>query len=837
MILDFKEIDHTQLPLVGGKGARLGALSRIEGIRVPEGYCITTDVYKDIIAHISIRIDKDNIAASAAKIRAAIQGVPVPEQVVKAVSLLSEESTYAVRSSATAEDLPAASFAGQQDSYLNIKKDQLIPHISQCWASLFTERAVVYREQHGFDHTKVYLSVIIQKMVFPEASGILFTADPVTGHRKVLSIDAGFGLGEALVGGLVNADNYKVKEGIIIEKKIADKHLQVVAAETGGTIQQEIDKDRQNAPVLTDEQCISLNALGRKIEAYFGQPQDIEWCLANGEFYIVQSRPITTLYPIPVSDDQENHVYLSVGHNQMMTDAMKPLGLSFFLMTTPARMCTAGGRLYIDVAPQLSAPASREMLIGTFGKYDPLFRDALITIVEREGFIKPSADTMPPRPQTKVENDPAIVAELIHAARASIDELRNSIQTQQGVALFDFIQHDLETLKRNLSNQQSLAVIMAGMETSAWVNEKMFEWLGEKGVADIISQSVPNNITSEMGLALLDVADAMRPFPEVIAFLQEAHEQDFLAELKQLNPTAWKAITDYLDRYGMRCVGEIDITKTRWSEQPAMLAPLILSNIRNFAPGESRRKFEKGKLEAENKARDLLSRLNSEQAAETKEKISLIRNFIGYREFPKYAKICRYFIYKQAILKEAELLVQAGVIREKQDIYYLTFDELREVVRTHQLDDQLIDTRKEEFKIFEKLTPPRVMTSDGEIISSVYKLENLPANALVGLAVSAGIIEGRARVILKMEDADLEEGDILVTTFTDPSWTPLFVSIKGLVTEIGGLMTHGAVIAREYGLPAVVGVANATKIIKDGMRIRVNGSEGFIEILSSENGK
>lgn len=833
MILDFKEIDPTKLPLVGGKGARLGALSRIEGIRVPEGYCITTDVYKDIIAHIAIRIDKDNIAASAAKIRAAIESVPVPERLVKAVSSLSDESTYAVRSSATAEDLPTASFAGQQDTYLNVKKNQLIAHISRCWASLFTERAVVYREQHGFDHTKVYLSVIIQKMVFPEASGILFTADPVTGNRKVLSIDAGFGLGEALVDGLVNADNYKLKEGELIEKKIAEKHLQVVAAERGGTIQQEIEKDRQNAPVLTDGQCMSLNDLGRKIEAYFGQPQDIEWCLADGKFYIVQSRPITTLYPIPVSDDQENHVYLSVGHNQMMTDAMKPLGLSFFLMTTPARMCTAGGRLYIDVARQLSAPASRELLIGTFGKYDPLFRDALITVVEREGFIKPSADTIPPRPQPKVENDPAIVTELIQATRASIDELRTSIQTQQGVALFDYIQHDLETLKRNLSNQQSLAVIMAGMETSAWVNEKMFEWLGEKGVADIISQSVPNNITSEMGLALLDVADAMRPFPEVIAFLQEGHEQHFLAALKQLNHTAWKAITDFLDRYGMRCVGEIDITKTRWSEQPAMLAPLILSNIRNFAPGESRRKFEKGKLEAENKARDLLSRLNAEQAAETKEKISLIRNFIGYREFPKYAKICRYFIYKQAILKEAELLVQAGVIREKEDIYYLTFDELREVVRTHQLNDQLIDTRKEEFKTFEKLTPPRVMTSDGEIISSVYKRENLPANALVGLAVSAGTIEGRARVILKMEDADLEEGDILVTTFTDPSWTPLFVSIKGLVTEIGGLMTHGAVIAREYGLPAVVGVANATKIIKDGMRIRLNGSEGYIEMLVS----
>ena len=199
--------------------------------------------------------------------------------------------------------------------------------------------------------------------------------------------------------------------------------------------------------------------------------------------------------------------------------------------------------------------------------------------------------------------------------------------------------------------------------------------------------------------------------------------------------------------------------------------------------------------------------------------------------FPKYHIISRYFIYKQPLLKEAGKLVQAGIIHEKEDIYYLSFEELHEAVRSHTLDYQVISQRKEEFKLHEKLTPPRVMTSDGEIIAGKYKRENLPAEAIAGLAVSSGVIEGRARVILKMENANLEEGDILVTAFTDPSWTPLFVSIKGLVTEVGGLMTHGAVIAREYGLPAVVGIENATRLIKDGQRIRVNGTDGYIEIL------
>jgi phosphoenolpyruvate synthase/pyruvate phosphate dikinase len=211
--------------------------------------------------------------------------------------------------------------------------------------------------------------------------------------------------------------------------------------------------------------------------------------------------------------------------------------------------------------------------------------------------------------------------------------------------------------------------------------------------------------------------------------------------------------------------------------------------------------------------------------------IGLLRSLAGYREYPKYAIISRYFEYKKALMQEAGRLVQANVILEKEDIYYLGLEEIRESIRTQKADYQTINERKEAFRYFEKLTPPRVMTSDGEIMRGKHRHENLPAGAIGGLAVSAGTVEGRARVILNMEDADLEPGDILVTAFTDPSWTPLFVSIKGLVTEVGGLMTHGAVIAREYGLPAVVGVDNATRLIRDGQKIRVHGTEGYIEIL------
>ena len=285
----------------------------------------------------------------------------------------------------------------------------------------------------------------------------------------------------------------------------------------------------------------------------------------------------------------------------------------------------------------------------------------------------------------------------------------------------------------------------------------------------------------------------------------------------------------------MRGVGEIDITRPRWSERPTMLVPILLGHIENFEPGAAERRFEQGRQEASKKEHELLERLRAlpdgaHKAEEAKRMIDRVRTFSGYREHPKYDMISRYFVYKQALLEEAERLVQAHVLREKEDIFYLRFQELQDVVRTNRVDDQIIHQRKDAFRSYQALTPPRVLTSDGEVIAGAYRRDDLPAGALVGLPVSAGTVEGRARVVLDIAEADLEAGDILVTTYTDPSWTPLFVAIKGLVTEVGGLMTHGAVIAREYGLPAVVGVEHATRLIRDGQRIRVHGTDGYVEI-------
>jgi len=888
-VLDFQEIDQTKLMDVGGKGLNLGELSGIEGIQVPEGFCVTTGAYIKTVGHndefnalleqlAPLKADnREQIAAVSGKIRAVIEGIEIPgdikEEVAGRLAGLGLEYAYAVRSSATAEDLPLASFAGQQETYLNIKgKDAVLRHISKCWASLFTDRAVVYRIQNGFDHRSVYLSVVVQRMVFPVAAGIMFTADPVTANRKVLSIDAGFGLGEALVSGLVNADIYKVRDGRIVDKKIADKKLAIYALEEGGTGERELEPRRRSMQVLTDEQILQLERMGRKIETHFSSPQDIEWCISWGHssdpkgqpqrevcphsIYIVQSRPITTLFPVPENDGR-TRVYMSFGHQQMMTDAIRPLGMSFFeLLSADYPLRTAGGRLFLELTHDLASPIGRMIGISTIGKSDPLMKNAIQTLMKRKGFLKSL-----PRGRRAISmgregmswslplqaylvyrrNDPSLVRELIDYYEASLQELRQRIAGLSGDELFAFILEDYDRFRKMMYDARGFGAIMVGLLASAWINSRMEKWLGERSAADVLTQSVPNNITSEMGLALLDVSDVVRQYPAVMEYFQHPNDETFFEDLAGLEggDAVSRALREYLEKYGMRCNGEIDITRTRWSEQPTALVPVILSNIKNFASGAHNVKFEQGRLEAEEKERELLSRLEQlpggrGKARKTKRMISLLRNFVGYREYPKYTLIQRYWVYKQALFKEAVKLVQNGVIREKEDIYYLSFEELREAVRTNRLDYSIITGRKEEYQVYEKLSPPRLLTSEGEGISGVFNTGRIPDGALAGIPVSAGVVEGRARVILSMADADIEEGDILVTSFTDPSWTPLFVSVKGLVTEVGGLMTHGAVIAREYGLPAVVSVENATRLIKDGQRIRVNGTEGYVEIVETE---
>ena len=876
-VLPFKEIDNTKLPLVGGKGLNLGALSQIDGICVPDGFCVTTKAYQALtaqipnfcasLAELSLYTleERENIRRTSASIRETIEATEIPLEIVEAIQSQLEgapaDTPFAIRSSATAEDLPGASFAGQHDSYLNIVgKESILEHVRKCWASLFTDRAVIYRIQNGFGHTKVYLSVVVQKMVFPEAAGILFTADPISSNRHIVSIDASFGLGEAMVSGTVNADNYMVRDGLVLDKKISTKQIAVYALKEGGTETRDVEEALQNAQALSDAQILCLEDLGRRIEAHFGCPQDIEWCLSGGEVSIVQSRPITTLYPLPEGQGEKGRIYMSFGHQQMMTDAMKPLGLSCFRYSgggDGTLLVSAGGRLFMDLSHDMASSFGRMLAVAAMGKVDPLIDSGLRKLTTRKVFMKSLARGKRFLSMGSGYFSWALVGQFIKIYRASdantvpalirkneaiIQALSEKFATLSGDELFAAADAEFKNLIKIIGSPEGMGSVWAGTIALSWVNKKIKKWLGEEGTGDILAQSAPNSVTGEMGLGLLDVSDVVRQYPAVMDYFKTAKPEGaeaFFHGLHNLEggEAVSLALGEYLTKHGVRCPGEIDITRPRWAEEPSMLAPLILSNIENFSPGAHQEIFEKGLKDAEEKRQDILRRLSTLPGGKSKAKraakmIHRLRHFIGYREYPKYVMVWHYWIIKQALLREAEKLVACGVFQEREDMYYLSFEELREAARTKTFDSATIRNRKKDYLHYTKLTPPRLMTSEGEIISGEYQSKDAPKGALLGIAASSGLVEGRARVILRLEDASFSKGDILVTAFTDPSWTPAFVSISGLVAEVGGVMTHGSVVAREYGIPAVVGVEGATKKIRDGQRIRINGTEGYVEILS-----
>ncbi len=876
-VYDFNELMTPKISEVGGKATNLIKLFKTDEINLPEGFCITTTAYTEmfkdnnelniLLTQLSqIKMNEFNhISEISGKIRDVIIRTTIPEkikhEIVINLTKLGKDKSYAVRSSATAEDLPTASFAGQHDTYLNvIGLDNILNNISKCWASLFTDRAVIYRARNGYDHRKVCLAVVVQQMVLSDVSGVMFTADPITSNRKIVSIDASFGLGEALVSGHVNTDTYKVYDGRITDKKISSKNTGIYAKQDGGTEEIVINEKLKNTQTLSDHQILELERLGRQIETYFSYPQDIEWCILNDKIYVVQSRPMTTLYPLPDVKKDDKRIYMSSGHLQMMTSSIKPLGMFFFksiIGNLPSE--EIGGRLYLDMSHDLSTFFGRKIakyLLNEIG--DTLLTNAVVKVISNKKLISSL-----PKGKGKVfdmektsgplaimfnaykayrHNDSDIVKEIIDKEEKDIKMMRQELQGLSGDEVFEYIYNDHDNRRIKIATPQNAGVLTAGLLSARVFDKKVKKWIGEANAADSIIMSIPNSITTETGLSLMDVTDVIRDYKEVIDYLNNPCEKTFFEDISKLEggKKVCEAFNQYLSKYGARCSGDIDITVPRWVENPIELIPSILSNLENFESGASKRKFEQGRIDSEARIQELIDKVEKlprgkRKAKKIRRMANLIRNYIGFREYPKFSYMKRYYIYKEAMLKETKKLMQKNLINELEDIYYLYFDELRAMINGQEFDKNIITKRKKDYEGYKKLTPPRVMTSDGEVIIGEYETNELPEKTLVGLPVSAGVVEGRARIVKNLKESFLLEGEILVTEFTDPSWTPTFVSIKGLITEVGGLSTHGAIIAREYGLPAVVSVTDATKLIKDGQLIRLNGTNGYIEFLSDES--
>ncbi|EDM81587.1 phosphoenolpyruvate synthase [Plesiocystis pacifica SIR-1] len=893
LVLPFTSIGPADLPRVGGKGAKLGELHRA-GMAVPPGFCVTTAAFAQFFTAANAQAltealdaidpraadELDQVRTLGAQLRAHLEAAPIPEPVEAAIreglaaatsaDTLGPGPAWAVRSSATLEDLAEASFAGQHDTYLGVRGvEELLDRVRACWASAFTDRAITYRRQHGFRSAQVELCVVIQRMVAAEVSGVAFSADPLGGHRRVASIDATWGLGEALVSGLVEPDNYRLDRdaGALLEHRVGAKAMAITMTATG-TATHDLPEARRQQRALDDAQLALLLALLDAVEAHYGEPQDIEWCFEAGALYLVQARPITTLYPIPEvfgadapPPDVGERLYISFNHLQVMTDTIRPLGMDTLRYLFPLGKARdedpstvfrrAGGRLFIDLTPALLRPAMGARLLRGLTLADPKMAAIAQEVAGRGGFERPAGRTKRPiRPLLR-----RIVLPVLR-------QLVPNLLWRDPVRLRAWFEDSVEALaqqwQRELSApgdaQARLAAIRAFLQRglahalrnyfpvliTGVLSWKLIQRLtGGDPRAEALSRGLEGNVTTQMDLELADLADLAREHPELRARIHDQPEllldPGALAELSG-GPGLAEAWARFIERYGHRAIGEIDITRQRWSETPdSLLASLsgMLLDTSTESPGQHRRQHELAARSAEEAAAGLLADSRGLRRRLIRHLLPRARMGLAVREHPKFLLMRGLGAAREGLVEIAAELVARGQLDAPEDLWWLEYGEIEAGlgagVQTPPLRQRVAE-RRTAYAAHAHLRPPRVILSTGEV-PRLQPRGDLPPNTLEGVSASLGVIEGTARVVLDPTRERLEPGEILVAPFTDPGWTPLFVHAAGLVMEVGGLMTHGSVVAREYGLPAVVGVDDCTTKIRSGQRLRLDGDQGLVTIL------
>ncbi|MCD6423870.1 MAG: phosphoenolpyruvate synthase, partial [Anaerolineales bacterium] len=822
-------------------------------------------------------VSADDLAAASEMgqaVREQLASLPLPEdvseEVLDAWHAAGAAAAYAVRSSATAEDLPSASFAGQQDTYLNVRGEgNILAQVKACFISLFTDRAILYRIQNGFEHRDVKLSVVVQQMVQPEVSGILFTADPVTGHREIISIDASFGLGEVLVAGMVTPDLYKVdkRDWTITECTVPEKQLAIWSLPDGGTKTEELAGEKRTAQVLDENQIIELAKIATRIEVHYGSPQDIEWAIADGEIFIVQSRPITSLYPVPhnyIESDAER-VYFSLSHFQMMVEPMSPMGISVWRVMVPfgrenplvgenPYITSAGGRFYADMSAMIYTRLGSKFIPKGLVMIDDLVGLAMGEFISRDTFAKNKARVLD---KAKLHNVLHLMGPLAREAvmrlwflptEPVLEEMNTYVQRAIERTKATRVSNDLQTRVNAVYEHiqtvfsievfQILPLIIMIMSTSTLL-KKLLEKDADPADLAAIQSGLEGNVTTEMDQKVGDLADIARENEAIVAAFEDNDTASLLSRIQQTpgSELFLAALDEFLQTYGLRGPGEIDVGRIRWLDDPTLLLLVMRGNLCNPEPG-SHRKHYAGLIE---KANDAIPRLIETaraapmgwlRARVVRRLLTVFRSYMPIREHPKFMLVQFFQNLRVTMQDVATEFKKQGRIEDVEDIWYLTLAEAIEALEKSETEIRTrIEQRKMDYAYYAKLTPPRVITSNGEIIKAVHSMENMPEDAIPGSPVSAGVVEGLAKIVMDPASETLNPGEILVAPSTDPAWTPLFINAAGVVLEVGGLMTHGSVVAREYGIPAVVSVPDATKLIQTGQRIRVNGDAGYIEIL------
>ncbi len=907
------------LATVGGKARNLIRLAEA-GLPVPAGFVLTTDAYRehvDVAAlHHIIELqlsslgceDADNTQALeqvSTAIRGAFRSARMPSwvraQLADAYHALGV-GPVAVRSSATAEDLPDLSFAGQQDTFLGVQGlGALVEAVIDCWSSLWTARAIGYRAAHGLAGQDVALAVVVQRLVDAEVSGVLFTANPLTGRRDQSVVDATYGLGESLVSGQVDPDHFVVESvtGKILERRAGAKSVATVRRSGGGveTVTRASDGAAPAAETLTDDDIRHLVGLGRRVlELYDGTPQDIEWALANGRFHLLQTRAITSLYPLPVSDDDAHAVWISFGAVQGMLEPISPLGRDALrvILSSSARtfghtvdpestpyVREAGERLWIRLDRVLRHPLGRRFTPafleyvepGSTSIVRPLLHDPrMAQVIDRQalGVIGDAlgfeASTLG-RTVRHARHPERLRAELDAAATDLLDRTARMVAAaEREPTAAARLRERTAVLRRAPATgfpiliERFAPIMMPGMA----MLHRLRRFADEVGHPDLpleITRSLSGNVTAEMDRALWAAAEQVRadvPARERV-LASDPEELVSAYHAGTLPPVAQGAVSGYLASYGMRGVGEIDLGRPRWREDPVDVFRTLTSYVEIGLQGDARVSPEAAVLEGARRAEAAIDELagavrrtrgGAAKALFVRFAGSFIRATMGARETPKFVMIQVLGMVRTALLDSGADLVAAGVLDRPDDLVYLQLHELEELSYSRwspagSSDDgdrwrRLVAVRRAAADREARRRPiPRMMLGDGTTFLEGYRPSVTSGEAgridderhLHGSAVSPGVAEGEVRVVHDPRQTRLLPGEILVCAGTDPAWTPLFLSAAALITEVGGIMTHGSVVAREYGIPAVVGVDRATERLRTGQRIRVDGSTGTIELL------
>ncbi|MEK6223047.1 MAG: PEP-utilizing enzyme, partial [Chloroflexota bacterium] len=784
----------------------------------------------------------------------------------------------AVRSSATAEDLPDMSFAGQQDTFLHvIGEAALLENVVACWGSLWTARAIGYRARNLIPNQDVALAVVVQEMVPSESSGVLFTANPLTGLRSQTVIDATLGLGEALVSGQVEPDHYVVNPGSgeIVDKTLGAKALVMRGKVGGGMVTERVDASDTQA--VTDAQILALAKIGEQIQQVYDYPQDIEWAIADDKIFILQSRPITSLFPIPQGMDADPlHVLFSFASVQGLFDPMTPLGqdairfifsgfVSLFGIQstheTQGIIKIAGERLWGDVSVPLGHPIGRKLFTRMFAGIDPMSIGQLErlkddpnlpkgkrglrfkTLHRARKFALPvlkSALHNWRNPDGRASEIEKTADEEVTRVIAGVKDAQASENYFAGsVAMFKEMREAFIYAIPNIFTGAMPGLIGLGILTRF-----SHELTGSNELAMEVTRGLPNNVTSEMDLILWETSRQIGKDAEVKSHILETTAERLAEEYldNRLPASAKIEIKTFLDEYGMRGIGEIDIGRPRWREEPTHIMQIMQSYLQiektDHAPDKV---FALGKAKAQAAVDELAAEVRKTFAGGIKARViraaaRRVRAFAGMRESPKFHVIKKMGVIRAGLLMAGAKLVAKDRINEVDDIFYLYFNELEAFAAGEKRDwKALIAIRRENYqRELRRKQIPRLIVSDGRAIYEGVGSATDEEGALIGSPVSAGVVEGVARVVLDPMNANLKPGEIMVCVGTDPAWTPLFLAAGGLVMEVGGMMTHGAIVAREYGIPAVVSVTNATEVLSTGQRIRVDGSSGLVVVLEGD---